>query len=458
MNRDPQNTFDSTPANPRLLWMAIVLLGAVYFFVGHNVQVSRFEDFAPWSEAGVAVESGGNVLKGLALSLIGVFGMYLLLRRDGRPLHWGGWLPAAMAFYVAWAAASVLWSGDPGLSCRKLAVLGFCVLGALGFARQFRPRDLALIALAVTAAYLIVGIAAEVALGTFRPWASDYRFAGTVHPNTQGAQMTLLCLAAFCLARFSPRDETRLRPLYWTLFALGLVFLYLTKSRTSCAAFAVALAALWMISVSVRTRLLALATAGFLVCSAALLGSLFSLDIEDAVAEFVLLGREEESGKLTGRIPIWKDLLGYIGEKPLQGYGYEAFWTEKRIEDVSDDAQWTLREAHNGYLDATLSVGLIGVAVLLAIGLQGIVLAAGAFRSTDDVGAALTFCLLIFIVFNACLESGLIAPNLITLLVGCGIMQLLSVRSAIASHSHAPRGNEQATLRFCPVRETGPKR
>ncbi len=447
MNRDPQNTSDTNATDLRLLWLAIVLLGAVFFFVGHDVQVSRFESFAPWSDSDGSMESGGNAAKGLALSLIGIFGLYLILRRDGRPLRWTGWLPAAIVFYVAWSAASILWSSDPGLSCRKLAVLMFCVFGALGFARQFRLRDIVLIAVVVPAAFLAVGIAAELALGTFRPWLAGYRFSGTVHPNTQGAHLTVLCLASFCLACFSRRGETRLQPLFWTLFAIGLVFLLLTKSRTSCAALTVSLAALCLISVSGRTRLLAISAAGFLVFFAALFVSLFGLENDETVSQAVMLGRQEESAKLTGRIPIWKELLGYVGARPLQGYGYEAFWTEKHIEEVSGEMQWPLREAHNAYLDSALSVGLIGTAALMLIVSLGLYRAASVFRSTAAAGAALTFCLLIFVVLNACLETGLVSPNFVTLIVGSGIAQLLVGEAAITSRSHAPRGNGRlATL------------
>ena len=188
------------------------------------------------------LEAGSNWVKGAALSLIGLLGLYCLCRREGRRLQIEGLLPALMIFYLAWAAASLAWSIQPGMSARRLAVLMFCVLGALGFARQFQARDIAFMTVVILGAYLAVGIAAETALGTFRPWASGYRFAGTVHPNTQGGHLTVLCLASLCLARSSGSSSARR---YWALFAVGLAFLLLTKSRTSCGALALALAVLW---------------------------------------------------------------------------------------------------------------------------------------------------------------------------------------------------------------------
>lgn len=418
---------DPSTTNRRLWWLTVVVIGAVFFFVAHNFQVSRYEGFAPWSDSEGSPEAGRNVAKGLALSLVGLLGAYLFLRRDGRPIRLTGWLPALVLGCLAWAAASVLWSIDPGMTLRRLAVLMFCTLGAAGIARQFRPRDVALMALAISGVYLLLGVAAEAALGTFRPWSPGDRFAGTVHPNTQGAHLVVFCLAAFCLAKWRgfSENDTRARAWLWALFAVGLVFLLLTKSRTSCATLAIALAVLWLLDVSLRTRVLVVLGAGLVLCAAALTSTLFGLDMDDQFVEIAMLGRQEESAALTGRIPIWTELLGYVRARPLQGYGYKSFWTTKHIEAISDDMQWPLREAHNAYLDGVLSVGLIGVAVFFAAVFAGLRRAAVAYRKSGDPGFALTLCLLVACTVSACLESGMMSPNFITLMAGSGIAQLM---------------------------------
>jgi len=328
-----------------------------------------------------------------------------------------------MIFYLAWATTSVLWSVNPGMTCKRLAVLMFCILAAVGFVRQFRPRDVVLMAMVISGVYLLVGVGTELALGTFRPWSSGYRFAGTVHPNSQGAHLAILCLASFCLAQ----SATRGRPWLWTLFAVGIVFLLLTKSRTACAGLAIALAALWFINVSRRTQVLTALTAAFVICATILTGTLFGIDLDDKIVETIMLGRQEESEALTGRIPIWTELLGYVRARPLQGYGYESFWTTKHIEAVSDEMQWPLREAHNAYIDGTLSVGLIGVATFLAVVSLGLRRAAAAYRDTGDPGFAFTSCMLVFGLLSACLESGMMSPSFATLMAGSGVVQLLTI-------------------------------
>ena len=178
MSRNLYPTAGPSPANPWLLWPAVVLVGAVFFFVEHNVLISQYETFSPWTETGGSLESGRNVAKGLARGLLGLLGAYLALRAGGRPLRFGGWLPPLVLGYLAWLAASVLWSIDPDMSCRRLGALLCCLVAAVGLARQFRPqrspdgdrhrRRL-----------LGRGSRRESGAGAFRPWSAEYRFAGT---------------------------------------------------------------------------------------------------------------------------------------------------------------------------------------------------------------------------------------------------------------------------------------
>jgi exopolysaccharide production protein ExoQ len=439
---------DAKPSavNRRLLWLAIVVIGGVFFFIEHNFQVSRHEQFAPWSEAGGNLEAGHNVVKGLAFGLIGLLGAYLLFRRDGAPLNLTGWLPALMIGCLAWSIMSVLWSINPGMSCRRLTVLMICVLGAIGLARQFRPRDLALMATVINGSYLAVGVAAEVAIGTFRPWLADYRFGGTVHPNMQGINLAILCLASFCLSR----SATRRRVGFWMVFVVGLAFLLLTRSRTSCIGLMLALAVLWGLNVSRRTQVLAALGAGFVICATTLIGTLFQLDWGDKPAEVVMLGRQEEIGALSGRIPLWTELLGYVRARPLQGYGYNSFWTEKHIDAVSGEVEWMLREAHNAYIDGLLSVGLIGTAMFLVVVFLALRRMAAAYRATGDLGIAFIACLFVFGMVNACMETGMADPNLTTLIAGSGVVGLFSLSSPQAAQlPSAVQGTAHGRRREC---------
>ena len=184
------------------------------------------------------------------------------------------------------------------------------------------------------------------------------------------------------------------------------------------------MAAIWFATASGRARALAALTAGLAICTVALAASFARAQVADRLLGAVMLGREEQSEGLTGRIPLWNELLGYAQARPWEGYGYQTFWTDKQIENVSDDMEWTLREAHNGYLDTVLSVGLIGGVILLAIVMVGLRRAAAGYRATGDPGLAFLLGLLVFCLADACLESGL--PNFTALLAEIGLVQLMT--------------------------------
>jgi exopolysaccharide production protein ExoQ len=85
------------------------------------------------------------------------------------------------------------------------------------------------------------------------------------------------------------------------------------------------------------------------------------------------LGR---SSDFTGRTVLWSSLIPYILERPIQGYGYSAFWAagasgqSASIERVMGVG---VMYSHNGYLEILLSLGAIGfflALVFLGTGVQ----------------------------------------------------------------------------------------
>lgn len=420
--RSNAHPMTDSPTNARLFWFVVALLGVVFFFLEHHVLISRYEAFTPWAEAAGSQENGRNALKGLALACVGLFGAGLAVRPIGRPLRFGGWLSAMVLCYVGWLVASVTWSIDPGMSCRRLFALSCCLAAAVGLSRRFGPRDVARLAVLVGGTYAVVGVVAELALGTFRPWMAEYRFAGTIHPNAQGVLLATACLAAFCLARTAPRHGRWL----WACFAVGLILLMLTKSRASCACLAAGLALVWLAEASSRARAMAVLAAGLMLSAVAIVSAFGNDALGDRLLGAVMLGRQEESEGLSGRVPLWEELWRYVQARPLQGYGYQAFWTDKHIAEISDDMEWALREAHNGFLETLLSVGAVGGVILLAVMAAGLCRAWVGCRAEGDGGMAFLLGLLAFCLTDAWFESGV--PNFTAVLAEIGLVQLMILR------------------------------
>src|SRR5262249_17403457 len=76
-----------------------------------------------------------------------------------------------------------------------------------------------------------------------------------------------------------------------------------------------------------------------------------------------LLGKTEN---LTDRTILWTALLD-VKINPLFGTGIESFWLGERFQKFADAHWWKPNEAHNGYLETYLNLGLIGLALLIAL-------------------------------------------------------------------------------------------
>jgi exopolysaccharide production protein ExoQ len=133
---------------------------------------------------------------------------------------------------------------------------------------------------------------------------------------------------------------------------------------------------------------------------------------------------------LTGRTELWDRLL-QMRVDPLFGAGFESFWLGDRVEKLWSVYWWHPRQAHNGYLETFLNLGIAGLAVL------GFLLAAGyrdataAFRRNPAAGSlGLTF-LVVALTYNlteAAFKT--MHPVWIALLVATG--------SCVASRSRQP--------------------
>lgn len=116
----------------------------------------------------------------------------------------------------------------------------------------------------------------------------------------------------------------------------------------------------------------------------------------------------------TGRTGLWKDLLNNAEKNSVFGVGFGAFWVGRIGYAMYPLDNWTRAtpewrpgEGHNGYLDAYVDLGVIGMMlVLLVIGLAF----AGALNDlqNDFEFGSLRLTLLLSIVMNNLTESSLL--------------------------------------------------
>ena len=70
---------------------------------------------------------------------------------------------------------------------------------------------------------------------------------------------------------------------------------------------------------------------------------------------------------LTGRVPLWGDLLGtYVTQRPLGGYGLNAFWhqvSHRIAMQLAAGYPDPIVVSDNGFLDLLLNLGFVGIAL-----------------------------------------------------------------------------------------------
>ena len=93
-----------------------------------------------------------------------------------------------------------------------------------------------------------------------------------------------------------------------------------------------------------------------------------------------------KNATLTGRTGLWKGLLA-TDTHPLLGAGFESFWLGSRLNNIWSIFPWQPNEAHNGYLEVYLNLGIIGVSLLGVMLLTGYRNVTAAIRQDPEAGS-----------------------------------------------------------------------
>ena len=96
----------------------------------------------------------------------------------------------------------------------------------------------------------------------------------------------------------------------------------------------------------------------------------------------------------TMRTDIWEFVLEEIGKRPWFGVGYSSFWAiNPAIQPSLKSDMWfgtyaIINEAHNGYLDLLVSLGVVGLVLGLFVVFRAIGQAGRAIVGTEPIGTA----------------------------------------------------------------------
>jgi exopolysaccharide production protein ExoQ len=255
---------------------------------------------------------------------------------------------------------SLLWSVEPILTFLRSGAMIGTVLVSIYISRRYTTRELLTLCswslgLAAACTVFFVAFLPQYGLGIGEFEGSWLGIYG--QKNNLGAVMAVGYLVSILLYKFTP--SRRFRYLLFAGCMLGLV--YLSASATSLMICLALPFFLWAARLTFEPskhpfpRRLLVA-----ICVAVLAFSIAS-DFEGVTAA---VGRDEG---LSGRTVIWLSAFQAIQERPLLGYGYEAFWQSDK---TAADSIWSsvgqnLFYSHNGLLEVWLGLGIVGVLAIL---------------------------------------------------------------------------------------------
>jgi exopolysaccharide production protein ExoQ len=268
----------------------------------------------------------------------------------------------ALACLLLLACVSALWAESPDLVFRRaLGLVGASLFG-IAFASYYPfEEQLGILRWAfrigATATVLLFAVSPSRALSA--PGGGGGYRGIFPHKNILGATMAL----AFLVEWYLREHQGWAKILRLLSFCAYGALLIASNSMTSIVTLVAALGTVWAFR-NLHTRFQIPAWALGLYLTAGIgAAALTGMGAADAVG---LLGR---SSDLTGRTELWSAVFESILEKPLLGFGFSGYW--KGASSSSDNVQgqigWAPTYSHDGYLEIMLSLGLVGLLLVIWI-------------------------------------------------------------------------------------------
>ena len=318
------------------------------------------------NEALKDLSTGNETPTYLTFSMLAVL-MVTLAMRDNLPAFTTLFCKGFILF-GGWIVLSVLISLDPSTSIRRFALTA-CVITVTAvmmllpksqgeLARWLATAALLLLAICYLGVMLVPHLSIHLATDTQEPLlAGDWRGAFG-HKNVAAAMMAMMLFVGLYVARAGARLPGI------AIVALAAFFLFKAEGKSSTALFFVVLALTSLAAVVRAFWLRAMILLGpLLILNMLSVGTVVSPTLA-SVAEMLPIDTT-----FTGRFDIWTFAIQSLQSRLLTGYGFSAFWGSSSIQNLPQGMEWAefASHSHNGYLDTALTMGLPGLALLIAV-------------------------------------------------------------------------------------------
>jgi exopolysaccharide production protein ExoQ len=306
-----------------------------------------------------------------------------------------------MLLLLLFAFASTAWSVEPGETFRRSLGLAGTIMAGLFIGMHYEPKQL----IRVLALCIGIGALASLFVGLVFPSVGimpDGQWQGVF--NLKNSLGRMMALGVVCFA-FLGIGQRRFRFVSISMILLCGILLLLAKSATGIVVCFMVLALLPFRSILNRSKR-GLMAAAVLLIIAAVPAAIWSWINRDQILS--LLGREST---LTGRLPLWHLVKAQILLQPKFGVGYAAFWTSAQADRYREILRWDAPNAHNGFLEMTLGLGVVGLAIFAFGMLRNFFRGISIARHSGEIEMAWPLCFVIFCFLYNLTESTLFTGN-----------------------------------------------
>jgi exopolysaccharide production protein ExoQ len=405
---------------PPILASALTVVGVAALFLLSSVRGTRLSPalwlsitwvsvgasrmFSQWFESGTRLDSPDQYLDGspvdrfiLTALLVAAIGVLISRSEKTKGLLQRN-IPLVLFF--TYCLVSAIWSDFPFVAFKRwtkalgnvaMVLVVLTDVDPVAALRQFLARVGFLL---IPTSVLFIKYFPDIGRSYDR-WTGTAYFNGVaVGKNGLGSICLVFGLASLWL--FMTALATKPRPLkqvtaYGIALVMVLWLLTIAESATSIACFVIGSTLMLALFVIGRPRLIhaAIATCALV----AIVGFSF---LHADVLVIQALGRD---ATLTGRTELWADVLT-MNVAPLVGTGFESFWLGDRAEFLWSKYWWHPNQAHNGYIEVYLNLGLVGLALLSLLIISGYRNVFKTFRHTPSIAALKLAFLLATLFYN----------------------------------------------------------
>ncbi len=311
--------------------------------------------------------------------------------------------------------ASVFWSVAPDITHRRsILLLGTTLFGIYLAMRYTLREQLQLLAwvcgIVIVLSFLLAIALPSYGLMTFQEGGAHAgAWRGILpHKNILGRFMNLSAIIFLLLAISNSIFHRKYRWVLWAGFVLSVVLIILTTSKTALVVFLTLTIILPLYRAlrgnytQVVPSMIALVLVG---------GSAATLLLDNLPVIASALGKDLT---LTGRTDIWAVMLELISERPLFGYGFNAFWQGWEHEITAyiwRTLEWECPYGHNGFMDLLAELGVSGLTVFFLSYVTACIRAIMWLRMTKTVEGLLPLMYLTFLFMYNITESSLLITN-----------------------------------------------